>query len=189
VRTRDPGATSATPDNILYIYPVPTLDTSCYDHDPVTAIEYCYRYSTSAGSGQVAFNYTVLILEDAPRNQFLINSTYTIQSLGSVDSPHCTNSGAQVTCCDVTTIENFILPSNFIFGVIQSAQGNTPGVTLLGFHESEYGVDVVQLNRAEVTLTVGSTILNNRQTVQRGIRMLWFVIGKLLFITMHDDPI
>jgi hypothetical protein len=82
----------------------------------------------------------------------------------------------------MTNIETFMLPSNFIFGVINSAQGNTPGVTLLGFHESEYAVDVVLRNRAEVTLTVGSTILNNRQTVLRGIRMLWFVVGKYLII-------
>jgi hypothetical protein len=128
----------------------------------------------------------VLILEDAPGSDFRINSTYTIQSRGSVGSPHCTSSGNEVICCDVTNIENFILPSNFAFGVI-SAQGNTDGVTLLGFHESEYGVDVVLLFRAEVTLSVGSTI-NRRQTVLRGIRMLWFAVGKfLIFIIMHDD--
>ena len=146
------------------------------------AIEYCYRYSHGqaiGGNSQVTFNYIVLILEDIPGSDFLINRTYTIQSRGSVDSPHCDRSGNEVTCCDVTNIDNdnFILPSNFIFGVIESAQGNTNGVTLLGFHESEYGVDVELLNRAGLTLSVGSTIRNGL-TVLRGIRMLWFVIGK-----------
>ena len=173
--TIDPRFTSTTPDDELYIYRVPTLDASCYG--PVTAIEYCYRYSQAvAESGQATFSYTVLILEDTGNN-FLINSTYTIQSHGSMGSPHCNNSGDQVTCCDVTNIENFILPSNFIFGVIQSAQGNTNGVTLLGFHRTEYGVDVGLLNRVGLTLSVGSTIRSGG-TVLRGIRMLWFVVGK-----------
>ena len=175
MRIRDAGFTSTTPDNVLYIYRVPTLAASCYG--TMTAIEYCYRYSqATAGSGQVTFSYTVLILEDVPGNNFLINSTYTIQSRGSVDSPHCNRSGDQVTCCDVTNIENFLLPSNFAFGVTFD-QGNTNGVTLLGFHASEYGVDVELLNRAGLTLSVGSTITDG-VTVLRGIRMLWFVIGK-----------
>ena len=171
---RDTRFTSTTPDNELYIYRVPTLVASCYG--TVTAIEYCYRYSQAvAVSGQVTFNYTVLVLEDTGNN-FMINRTYNIQSHGSVDSPYCNNSGDQVTCCDVTNIENFILPSNFIFGVT-SDQGKTNGVTLLAFHEAEYGVDVGLLNRAEVTLSVGSTIRSSTP-VLRGIRMLWFVIGK-----------
>ena len=175
MRIRDPTFTRITPDNELYIYRVPTLDASCYG--TVTAIEYCYRYSQAvAGSGQVTFSYTVLILEDTGNN-FLINSTYTIQSRGSVGSPHCDRSGDQVTCCDVTNIENFILPSNFIFGMISSAQSNTNGVTLLGFHTSEYGVDIELLNGIGLTLSVGSTI-SNGLTDLRGIRMLWFVIGK-----------
>ena len=175
MRIRDAGFTSTTPDNVLYIYRVPTLAASCYG--TMTAIEYCYRYSqATAGSGQVTFSYTVLILEDVPGNNFLINSTYTIQSRGSVDSPHCNRSGDQVTCCDVTNIENFILPSNFAFGVT-SDQGNTNGVTLLGFHQLEYGVDVGLLNTAGLTLSVGSTIWNGL-TAPRGIRMLWFIIGK-----------
>ena len=175
MRTRDPILTSTTPDNELHIYRVPTLDASCYG--TVTAIEYCYRYTIStAGSGQVTFNYTVLILEDIGNN-FLINRTYTIQSHGSVGSPHCNRSGDQVICCDVTNIDNFILSSNFIFGVIQSAQGNTNGVTLLGFHHTEYVVDVELLNGVGLILSVGSTIRNGF-TVLRGIRMLWFVIGK-----------
>ena len=174
MRIRDPELTSTTPNNELYIYHVPNLNASCYG--TVTAIEYCYRYSqTVAGSGQVTFSYTVLILEGAGFN-FLINRTYTIQSHGSVGSPHCNRSGDQVTCCDVTNIENFILPSNFAFGVT-SDQGNTNGVTLLGFHQLEYGVDVGLLNTAGLTLSVGSTIWNGL-TAPRGIRMLWFIIGK-----------
>ena len=97
MRIRDTRSTSTTLDNVLYIYRVPTLDASCYG--PVTAIEYCYRYMISAaGSGQVTFSYTVLILEDTGNNNyFLINRTYNIQSHGSVGSPHCDRSGDQVT--------------------------------------------------------------------------------------------
>ena len=77
----------------------------------------------------------------------------------------------------MTNIENFILPSNFIFGVIKSAQGNTNGVTLLGFHESEYGVNIIQISGDGLTLSVGSTVPSG-PTASRGIRMLWFVVGK-----------
>ena len=145
----------------------------------MTATEYCYRYSTSAGSGQPTFNWTVLILEDTGNN-FVINSTYFTTSSLPEDSANCTNDGQLRTCCDRTNIKGFDLPtSNFAFGVTESAQGNTHGATLLGFSEvqPQYRVDAVLLARAEVTLSIGSTI-RNRPTVPRGIRMLWFVIGK-----------
>ena len=60
----------------------------------------------------------------------------------------------------------------------ESSQGSTAGGTLLGFSDSllQYQVDVVLINRAEVTLSVGS-IIRNRPTTKRGIRMLWFVIN------------
>ena len=175
-RNRD--AQNATTDGgSLHIYRVPTLDTSCYG--PVTAIEYCYEYRTSAESGQPTFNWTVLILEDTGSN-FVINSIYFITSSLPLDSANCTNDGQVRTCCDRTSIEGFDLSApNFAFGVTESAQGNTHGAALLGFSDAlpQYRVDVLQFNRAEVTLSVGSTI-RNRPTVQRGICMLWFVIGK-----------
>ena len=176
-RNRD-ALTATTDGNSLHIYRIPTLDASCYG--PVTAIEYCYRYSTIAGSGQPTFNWTVLILEDTPRNKFVIDSIYFIISSLSVTSANCTNNGQIRTCCDRTNIERFDLSTpNFAFGVTESAQGNTHGATLQGFSDSlsQYMVDVQLFNRAEVTLSVGSTI-RNMPTVQRGIRMLWFVIGK-----------
>ena len=144
----------------------------------MTTIEYCYRYSTSAGSDQPTFNWTVLIVEDA-RNNFVIISTYIIQSHGSVSGASCTSSGDQVTCCDRTNIESFDLPVNFIFGVTESVQGNTHGATLVGYHGAlpQYTVNAILINRAGLTLSVGSTIPSS-PTVQRGLRMLWFVIGK-----------
>ena len=146
----------------------------------MTAIEYCYRYNTNAGSGQPTFNWTVLILEDTGSN-FIINGIYDIISRLPVNSANCTNDSTQLRrCCDRTNIEGFDLSTpNFAFGVIESAQGNTHEATLLGFADAlpQYMVDVVWLNRAEVTLSVGSTI-SNRSPVLRGIRMLWFVIGK-----------
>jgi hypothetical protein len=147
----------------------------------VTAIEYCYQYSTSAGSGQPSFNWTVLILEDTPGNDFVINRIYFISS--SLPE-NCTSNGQTHTCCDTNNIEGFDLSMpNFVFGVIESVRGNTHEATLLGFVDflSQYRVDVLLLNRAEVTLSIGSTI-RNRSPSQRGIRMLWFVIGKHQYV-------
>ena len=66
-----------------------------------------------------------------------------------------------------------------MFGVTGSAQGNTHGATLLGFHDSltQYHVDTVHLSRAAVTLSVGSAVPST-PVVMRGLRTLWFVIGK-----------
>ena len=174
-RDRD-ALTAMTDGGSLHIFSVPTLNASCYG--PVTAIEYCYRYSTSAGSGQPTFNWTVLILEDTG-GDFMINSIYFIVSHLRVNSENCSNDGQLRTCCDRTNIEGFDLPtSNFAFGVTESAQGNTHGATLLGFFDMlQYQVDVLLLPRADVTLSIGSTI-SNRPTVLKGIRMLWFVTGK-----------
>ena len=182
----DRGAeTAPSAGDSLYIFRVPILDVSCYG--PVTAIEYCYEYSTNAGSGQPTFNWTVLILEDTGNN-FVINSIYFILSHLPLDSANCTNDDEVHTCCDRTNIEGFDLPTlNFAFGVIESAQGSTHEAALLGFSDAlpQYRVDVVPLNRAEVTLSIGSTI-RNRSPVQRGIRMLWFVIGKHQYSSSHD---
>ena len=176
---RDRTVLSAITDgNSLHIYRVPNLNARCYG--PVAAIEYCYRYSNNAGSGQPTFNWTVLILEDAVSNNFRIRSIYPIQSRGSRGSASCTNSGNVVTCCDVTSIDRFDLSMpNFIFGVTESAQGNTHGATLLGFHDGipQYHVDTLLQNKAGLTLSVGSTI-PSLQTAPRGLRMLWFIIGK-----------
>ena len=177
MRTGDPRFTSTTPNNVLHIYRVSNLGASCFGS--VTAIEYCYRYSSTAGSGQPTFNWTVLILEDTGSN-FVINSIYFITSRLPEDSANYTNDGQLHTCCDRTSIEGFGLSmSNFAFGVIESAQGNTREATLLGFSDAlpQYRVGVPQLTRAEVTLSIGSTIRNGQAT-DRGIRMLWFVIGK-----------
>ena len=182
---RDRDVTTAITDgNTLLIYHVPNLDADCYD--PVTAIEYCYRYRSSDGTGPVTFNWTVLILEDAGNN-FVINSTYVIQSRHSQGSANCTISGqGQVTCCDVTNIERFNLPTDFIFGVTESAQGNTHGATLLGYHDifPQLRVNTVLLTKAGLTLSVGSTI-HSSPPQQRGLRMLWFVIGKLCMLTVY----
>ena len=79
------------------------------------------------------------------------------------------------TCCDRTSIEGFDLSTpDFAFGVVESAQGNTHGATLLGFSDAlpQYRVNALLFARAEVTQSIGSTI-RNRSTVPRGIRMLW----------------
>ena len=179
MRNLDAQLTSSTPPDFLYIFCIPTLDASCYG--PVTAIEYCYRYSPSAGTVQVTFNWTVLILEDTGSN-FVINDTYIIQSSHSMDSANCTSSGDEVICCDVTKTDRLYFLINFAFGVTESAQGNTHGATLLGFSDAlpQYRVNAVVLSRVGLTLSIGSTI-GSSLTAQRGLRMLWFVIGELIY--------
>lgn len=172
----------------LFVYRIVNLNASCYG--PVTAIEYCYRYTTSAGSGQPTFNWTVLILEDTGSNNFVIKYTYAIQSCGSamaMGSANCTSSGDQVTCCDVTNIRGFYLHTNLTFGVIESAQGNTHGATLLGFHDSltQYGVSTIVFSRDGLNfLPVGSSlVISDNSAYEGGLRMLWFIIGKIQQLT------
>ena len=172
---------SGTSANKLYIYRVPNLDANCYG--PVTAIEYCYRFNTStrAGSGPPTFNWIVLIFYDTGGNQIVIHRMYFIQSRASVTK--CTFIAAlgRVVCCDRTNINNFDLPQNFIFGVAESAQGNTHEAKLLGYSSlltSQYSVSTVVLTKAGLTLSVGSSINIPSGSMQTGLRMLWFVIGK-----------
>ena len=174
-RDRD-AFTSRTYGNQLYVYSFSNLDTSCYG--PVTAIEYCYRYNVSTESGTFAFNWTVLVLEDAGSN-FVINRTYFIESHGSVGSADCILSNTdQMTCCDVINIESFDLPMVFIFGVTESAQGNTNNAELLGFADPlpQFQVGTLILSKAALNLSVGSSVPRSI-LVTRGVRMLWFVIG------------
>ena len=167
----------------IFIYRVSNLNASCYG--PVTAMEYCYRYST-AGSGQPMFNWTVFILEDTGSNNFVINGTYVIQSRGSMGSASCTSSGDHVTCCDLTSISSFDLPTSLTFGVIESIQGNTHEATLLGFHDSltQYRVSTIVFSRDGLNyLSVGSSLeIPDNSVYQGGLRMLWFVIGKHQYI-------
>ena len=170
-----------TGGSILHIYRVGDLSASCYGL--VTAIEYCYRYTNNDGSGQATFNWTVLILEDTGSNDFVINNKHFIVSHPSGGSATCTSGGGSSTdCCDVTTIESFDLPMNFIFGVTESAQGNTHSATLLGYFETQeqfqFTVSTIQVAKDNIlTLPVGSTVPQGAAPV-RGLRMLWFIIGK-----------
>ena len=68
---------------------------------------------------------------------------------------------------------------NLIFGVTESTQGNTHRATLLGYHDAlpQYWVATVLLNKAGLTLSVGSTV-SSAPVAQRGLRMLWFIVGK-----------
>ena len=153
------------------------MNANC--HGEVTAIEYCYQYSVS-GEGDAVFNWTVLILEESG-DSFMITNVYVIQNHPRlVSSENCTNvGGGQVTCCDATHISGFVLPMNFVFGVTEADQGNTHGATLLGFFDgfSQYMVDTTQLSKAGLSLSVGTTVLRV-PVIQRGLRMLWFIIGK-----------
>ena len=163
----------------IYVYHVPKLNTNCYG--PVTVIEYCYRYTVV--SGQLGtFNWTVLILEEAGSNSFVINRIYVIQSCLPMDSANCTRSGSQITCCDRTSIDTFDLSTmNFIFGVTESAQGNTHNASLLRFADglSQYLVDTILGSSDDQILSIGSTVMYTTPPPQRGLLMLWFqVLGE-----------
>ena len=177
-RDCDNVITTGTLGDFLYIFLIPNLDADCSGQ--VTAIEYCYRYSRFAESGEASFNWTVLILEDGLGNNFVINSTYAIFSRPSEGSANCTTGGdLQTVCCDVTVIEGFELPMDFVFGVTESPQGNTHSAVLLGFSDMvpQYGVDSIVIDKDGLSLSVGSSIPSGPE-FERGLRMLWFAVGK-----------
>ena len=164
----------------MNIYPVKGIDESCYNRS-VTAVEFCYKYNVSGG-GEPYFNWTVLILDDGGSGPFTITQLFSIESrpgdLRESDEACGTVSGGRQHCCYKQLLTRpFTLDTNFAFGVTESARGNTYDTELLAFHHSVYAVDSVKLNRAEVTLSVGSSVRRDA-TLSRGLRMLWFVVGK-----------
>ena len=168
---------------MINIYRVGSLNGNCLGE--VSAIEYCYQYTVS-GQGEAVFNWTVLILDNLLSGTDLrITHLYTIDSRpDSLDDGACQNAngGAKRRCCDVEHISGFNLSVDFVFGVTESARGNTHSATLLGYHESgqpEYLVGTQLQNKMGLSLLVSSTVPGNALSQQRGLRMLWFVIGKL----------
>ena len=157
---------ASTERNVINIYKVEGLTSDCYGTE-VTRIEYCYKHDT-AMDGYAVFNWTVLILQDRNSRLHLIRTTM------------CIEDGR----CDQTEVTNIRLSESFYFGVTESTQGNTHNAALLGYHESipMYSVDAIQLsiNGLSHGLSVGSTINTQSSTILRGLRMLWFVTGKLL---------
>ena len=178
-RDRD-VVTSTTIANTVNIYRVESLNGNCLGE--VTAIEYCYEYTVS-GQGEAVFNWTVLILENSQGGNFIITNLYAIDSRPDfLDSGSCMNTSSGTRrCCDVEQINGFNLSVNFVFGVTGPSQGNTHSASLLGFSDAlpQYRVTVVILNSAVLSLSVGSTV-PSVPLVQRGLRMLWLVTGKLM---------
>ena len=162
------------------MYRVRILNADCYGE--VTAVQFCYRYNTD-GPGEAVFNWTVLILEET--------SVFTITRIIAIvthpeelDGNDCMDvGGGGVECCDREYISsfNFQRSDMFIFGVTESAQGNTHGATLLGVHESlaEYKVDTLLFSQDGYSISVGTTLPKPGGAL-RGLRLLWFVIGKLV---------
>ena len=183
-RDFDPGETVSTLGGLVTIYRVGNLAGNCYGE--VTAIEFCYRYTVS-GVGEPYFNWTVFILGDDGSGPFVIDNIYTIESspaqLGNDNCYGPPPTGDVRSCCDLKQIKSFTLPVNFAFAITESAQGNTHGANLLGFSDSriEYTVsDVMLLNKDTLnfaSLAIGSTVPRT-QSIQRSIRLLWFVTGK-----------
>ena len=171
--------TVSTAGDSLTIYRVQNLNADC-TREAVTAIEFCYRYDTDEpGEAVHVFNWTVLILEET--NVFTITRIIVIEShpdlLGGND---CTDDEKRrVACCDREDISSFNIQTyNFVFGLVQ---GNTHGATLLGFHESqaEYTVGTLIISTTGQNVSVGSTLPRPAGGTSRGLRLLWFVIGKL----------
>ena len=159
------------------MYRVQNLNTDCTS-EPVTAIEFCYRYNTDR-PGEAVFNWTVLILEET--DVFTITRIIAIES--HLDEFDCTNiEEGQVACCNRDDISsfNFQRSDMFVFGVTESAQGNTHGATLLGVHHSlaEYTVHTLQLSAIGQNISVGSTLPRPDDGQILGLRFLRFVIGK-----------
>ena len=113
-------ALSITDGRSVNLFRVQTLDADCTGE--VTAIEFCYRYSTT-GEEEAVFNWTVLILEET--NVFTITRIYGIESRpNSLSEADCVNTAETVVnCCDREYISNFNFKqtNNFIFGVTESA--------------------------------------------------------------------
>ena len=124
--------TNTTAGDVINIYRVQTLNAECFGE--VTAIEFCYRYSTTARPGEAVFNWTVLIFEETAI--FTVTKIYILESRpGSLHGGECVDiGGGRAECCDrQPAIDGFDLQNGFIFGVTESAQGNTAGASLLGF--------------------------------------------------------
>ena len=175
--------TDTTSPSELNVYHVGNLTENC--HGEVNAIEYCYQYNNS-GEGEAVFNWTVLILESESSGNFRITNLHIIESHpNSLNAENCTEGkGTGLRrCCDMKSVNSFILPIDFVFGVTASAQGNTHGATLLQFADAlpQYHIHTVLLIRDAITLSVGSTIPNT-SVVMSGLRMLWFVTGKYNYI-------
>ena len=178
-----------TAGDVVNIYRVQNLNSDCTGE--VTAIEFCYRYST-AGQGEPVFNWTVLILEENS-DSFTITRIITIESHPNLlAADHCINiHGGQTECCDREDFSSFSVVTDnsfmFIFGVTDSTQGNTHEATLLGAHDSEaeYRVDTLRIPTGGQTIAVGFTLTKPLQGQQLGLRLLRFVIGKLHACSCH----
>ena len=175
--------TTTTNADTVNIYPVGSLNRNCLG-EAVSAIEFCYQYTIS-GEGEAIFNWTVLILENKQGGSFKITDLYAIDSRpDSLDSGSCMDtSNGMRRCCAVEQISSFNLSVDFVFGVTGPSQGNTHSATLLGYHESlsQYLVDTHQRISTGLSLSVGSTI-PSVPIIQRGLRMLWFVVCKLTHV-------
>ena len=181
MRNFDDGSVPSARDTV-YIFHVEDIDEDEDCHGVVTAIEYCYQYKKTEQQELKVFNWTVLILEDIGRKTFNITKIYGIES---VNSTNCTRDSefGQYTCCDRNTITDFEFPRcGFTFGVAEVPHKNNSSAKLLSFPDSfkDYTVETIVLDRARVdSFTIGSSVPTDN-AIPRGLRMLWFVIGKLI---------
>ena len=137
--------TSTTDGNLVNTYRVQNYVNPVDCSGEVTAIEYCYQYTT-VGWEEPVFNWTVVVLEET--NVFTITKIIAIESrpnsLHEEDCEPVSGLPEIIKCCDRDNIIslNLQINNNFVFGVTESTQGNTHNATLLGFHEAKYGIRV-----------------------------------------------
>ena len=178
-RDRD-VVTVDTAEDQLSVYHLPqNLCKACYGK--VIKIQYCYRYNTMMTEPAV-FNWTVLLLKEQNMSQIGGQSMLRITDRIIIESHSNSINCTEGICCDETRVnESLNLSNKNSFGVTGPSQGNIHSATLLGFADSlsKYQVNITLLNSAEYNLSVGSTLtVRHDSVVPRGLRMLWFVIGK-----------
>ena len=175
---------STTRGDVVNVYQVQPLNADCYGE--VITIEYCYQYDTNDATGEAVFNWTVLIFEETNETVLTIREVYVlVSSPSSLSEGVCVDiGGGTANCCDREMIQGFDVRGNFIFGVTESAQGNTAGATLLDFFSSgniqpEYRVSWLRSSKDGQSLAVGSTLIGGDDVGLGSLRMIWFAVGKL----------
>ncbi len=177
--------TGTTNGHEIHLYRVQNLTAECTGE--VTAIEFCYRYHATE-LGEAVFNWTVLFLDEEDKITMITTIESHPDSLPENDCQNDTRVPGTINCCDRDNITSFDLDiqiNDFVFGVTESAQGNTHSASLLGAIyelEPKYSVDTMLVTKAGLNMSVGSTIFRP-SGVPRGLRMLWFIIGKSAIIT------
>lgn len=178
VRNTAMDAAESVGDN-LYVIPVEGSELesgACYG--AVFTVEYCYFCPSTAAT----FKWALYLLEEVQGGvipEYLIKDSIPLESHFTGDTSACNNN----LYCDKTEVR-FQLRKGFVYG-ITADEGNTPGVNLAAYHDAlqQYWVDSFRIPKDEdLNLEVGSTFSTRNPSIKRGLRMLWFAIGKFHYL-------